>query len=161
MNLFNKYKKVKNLITEYDWIVFAPFLIIGLVIVLSTDKEIDENTAISVGEVFNSRGVHKQYSKRYYDYQFFYNGAKFNGSTIGHISDNVQIGGFYQVEFSDKNPKFSRMIFGTEYVRKLKKDNNGKVIDTFYTLKAQELHDNIKSQIKKFEIKKDSASLLD
>lgn len=107
--------------------------------------------------VYDSRAIYKQYSKRNYKYEFYFNGKKHTGTSTAYHSENVRNGNFYKVEFSDKDPENSQMIFNTEYLQRLKtNNNNGKVTDTFYVLKDQELRNEMKKRIEKYKLEIDS-----
>ncbi|MDJ0645732.1 MAG: hypothetical protein QNJ57_07050 [Flavobacteriaceae bacterium] len=142
-------KKIKSFITEYYWIATIPFLIWGLMEAMAKDQIIDGNKAETFGKVYGSRPINKKYSKRNYQYEFYYNGIKYTGNSSAYISKNVQNGNFYKVEFSYKNPKHSRMIFELEYVQKIMTDTEGKVIDTVYVSRKEEFRNEIKSLIDK------------
>jgi len=156
LNLTEKYLKIKEFVTEYYWIGIIPFFIYGLIGVMESKEDIKQNKTLTYGMVYGSRSIYKQYSKRNYKYEFYYNGKKYTGTSTAYNSENVQNGNFYKVEFSDKNPEHSRMNFESEYVKKLKTDESGKVLDTIYVLKGQEFRNEMKDLIEKYEFKTDS-----
>ncbi len=156
MSLIKKYFIAKKLVQEYYWIVGIPFLLLGIFLVMAEDEDINRNQNETYGMVYGSTPIHKQHSKRHYNYEFFYSGRKFTGSSVGNISDNIKKGSFYKVEFSDQNPAHSRMIFDLEYVRQFKTDNSGKVTDTIYIVKNQVLKNEIKNRLEKYKIELDT-----
>ena len=155
MNLTENYIKIKEFISEYYWIAGIPFLIWGFILVMEEKQDIKQNGTETFGMVYGSNSIYKQYSKRNYKYEFFYNGKKYTGSSTAYNSENVENGNFYKVEFSDKNPEHSRMIFELEYVREIKTKDNGKV-DTTYVQKNQKLRNEMKKRIEKYKIELDS-----
>ena len=156
MNLSEKFIKIKSLIVEYYWIAIIPFFIYGLIGVLENKEDIKKNKTLTYGMVYGSKPIYKKYSKRNYKYEFYYNGKKYTGTSTAYNSKNVQNGNFYKVEFSDKNPEHSQMNFDSEYVRELKTDENGGATDTIFVLKDQEMRNEIKGLIEKYEYKTDS-----
>ncbi len=156
MNLTENYIKVKEFISEYYWIVGIPFLFWGFFMVMTKKEDIKQNKTETFGMVYGSTPIYKQYSKRNYRYEFYYKSRKYTGTSTAYNSKNVENGNFYKVEFSDKNPEHSRMIFDVEYVQELKTDESGKVIDTMYISKDQKMNNDIKKRIEKFKIKPDS-----
>lgn len=156
MNLAENHIKIKEFISEYYWVAGIPFLIWGFFLVMTEKEDINWNQTKTYGVVYGATPMYKQYSKRNYKYEFYYNGKKYTGTSIAYNSKNVKNGNFYKVEFSDKNPEHSRMIFDLEYVRQLKTDGSGKVIDTMYVPKDQKLRNEMKKRIKKYKIELDS-----
>ena len=156
MNLTEKYLKIKEFISEYYWIAGIPLLIWGFTLAMNEKEDINLNETETYGMVYGSKSIHKQYSKRNYKYEFHYNGKNYTGTSTAYNSDNVQNGNYYKIEFSNKNPAHSRMIFELEYVQRLKTDENGKVIDTIFLLKDQVLRNEIKERIAKYKIEIDS-----
>ncbi|MFI1745536.1 hypothetical protein [Thalassobellus sediminis] len=155
MNLTENYIKIKEFIFEYYWIAGIPFLIWAFILVMEEKQDIKQNGIETFGMIYGSKSVYKQYSKRNYKYEFYYDGKKYTGTSTAYNSENVKNGNFYKVEFSDKNPEHSRMIFDLEYVREIKTNDNGKV-DTTYVQKDQKLRNEMKKRIEKYKIKLDS-----
>ena len=155
MNLTENYIKIKEFISEYYWIAGIPFLIWAIVLVMEEKQDIKQNGIETFGMVYGSKSIYKQYSKRNYKYEFYYNGKKYTGTSTAYNSENVENGNFYKVEFSDKNPEHSRMIFDLEYVREIKTNDNGKV-DTTYVPKDQNFRNEMKKRIEKYKIELDS-----
>jgi len=155
LNLTEKYLKIKKFVSEYYWIAIIPFFIYGLIGVLESKEDIKQNKTLTFGMVYGSKSIYKQYSKRNYKYEFHYNGKKYTGTSTAYSSENVRNGNFYKVEFSDKNPEHSRMLFESEYVREIKTNVNGKV-DTRYVMKDQKLRNEMKNRIGKYKIELDS-----
>lgn len=156
MNLTENYIKIKEFISEYYWIAGIPFLIWGFILVMEEKQDIKQNGNETFGMVYGSKPIYKQYSKRNYKYEFYYNGKKYTGTSTAYSSENVRNGNFYKIEFSDKNPEHSRMLFESEYVQKFITDENGKVTDTIFELKGQELRNEIKERLEKYRIEIDS-----
>lgn len=156
MNLTEKYLKIKEFVSEYYWIASIPFLIYIFIITSNNKEDIDQNQTETYGMVYGSKAIYKQYSKRSFKYEFYYNGKKYTGTSTAYDSKNVQNGDFYKVQFSDKNPENSRMIFDSAYVQRLKTDLDGKVTDTIYFLKGQIQRNEIKNIIEKYEYNIDS-----
>ena len=152
MNLTEKYLKIKEFVSEYYWIAIIPFFLYGLIGVLESKEDIKQNKTLTFGMVYGSKSIYKQYSKRNYKYEFYYNGKKYTGTSTAYNSENVRNGNFYKVEFSDKNPEHSRMQFESEYVQRFKTDENGKITDTIFELKEQELRNEIKERLEKYKI---------
>ncbi|KJD31051.1 hypothetical protein PK35_16820 [Tamlana nanhaiensis] len=155
MNLAENYIKIKEFISEYYWIAGIPFLIWGLILVVEEKQDIKQNGTETFGMVYGSKSIYKQYSKRNYKYEFYYNGKKYTGTSTAYNSENVENGNFYKVEFSDKNPEHSQMNFDLEYVREIKTNENGKV-DTTYVPKDQKLRNKMKERLEKFKIELDT-----
>ena len=155
MDLTESYIKIKEFISEYYWIAGIPFLIWGLILVMKKKQDIKQNATETFGMVYGSKSIFKQYSKRNYKYEFYYNGKRYTGTSTAYNSENVENGNFYKVEFSDKNPEHSRMNFDLEYVREIETNENGKV-DTTYVLKEQKLRNEMKNRIEKYKIQLDS-----
>jgi len=152
LNLTENYIKIKEFISEYYWIAGIPFMIWVFILVMAEKEDIKQNRTETFGMVYGSKSNYKQYSKRNYKYEFYYNGKKYTGTSTAYNSENIENGNFYKVEFSDKNPEHSRMIFDLEYVRQFKTDENGKVIDTTYILKEQKLRNELKKRIEKYKL---------
>tara|TARA_R110002051_G_scaffold192097_1_gene260676 strand:+ start:365 stop:841 length:477 start_codon:yes stop_codon:yes gene_type:complete len=155
LNLTENYIKIKEFISEYYWIAGIPFLIWGFILVMEEKQDMKQNETETFGMVYGSKSIYKKYSKRNYKYEFYYNGKKYTGTSTAYNSENVENGSFYKVEFSDKNPEHSRMIFDLEYVREIKTNENGKV-DTTYVPKEQKLRNEMKKRIEKYKIELDS-----
>ena len=155
MNLSEKYIKIKEFISEYYWIAGIPFLLWGFIIASESKEDINRNQNETYGMVYGSGTIYKQYSKRNYKYEFYYNGKKYTGTSTAYNSENVKNGNFYKVEFSYKNPEHSRMNFELEYIREIKTNQNGKV-DTIYVPKDQKLRNETKNRIEKYKIELDS-----
>jgi len=155
LNLIENYIKIKEFISEYYWIAGIPFLIWGFILAMESKEDINRNQNETYGMVYGARPIYKQYSKRNYKYEFYYNGKKYTGTSTAYNSKNVENGNFYKVEFSDKNPEHSRMNFDLEYVREIKTNENGKV-DTTYVQKDQKLRNEIKERLEKYRIEIDS-----
>lgn len=145
MNLTEEYIKFKKIISEYYWIAGIPFLVWGFMLAMESKEDINRNQKETYGMVYGSRSIYKQYSKRNYKYEFYYNGKKYTGTSTAYNSENVKNGNFYKVEFSDKNPEHSRMIFDLEYIREIKTNENGKV-DTTHVPKNQKLRNEMKTE---------------
>jgi hypothetical protein len=111
---------------------------------------------MTVGIVYDSKQIHKQYSKRRYKYKFHYEENIYYGSSVAYITEGVQNGKFYKIAFSSKNPEHSKMIFDFEYVQKIIYDNNRTITDTTYVMKNQEFQNKINNVIKTYEYKNDS-----
>ena len=118
-------------------------------------QDIKQNGTETFGMVYGSKSIYKQYSKRNYKYEFYYNGKRYTGTSTAYNTENVENGNFYKVELSDKNPEHSKMIFDLEYVREIKTNVNGKV-DTTYVRKDHKLRNEMKKQIEKYKIELDS-----
>lgn len=155
MNLTENYIKIREFISEYYWIAGIPFLIWGLILVMEEKQDIKQNGTETFGMVYGSKSIYKQYSKRNYKYEFYYNGKKYTGTSTAYNSENVENGNFYKVEFSDKNPEHSRMNFDLEYVREIKTNEDGKV-DTTYVPKDQKLRNEMKERLEKYKFEIDS-----
>ena len=155
MNLTENYIKIKKFISEYYWIAGIPFLIWGFILAMESKEDINRNEKETYGMVYGARPIYKQYSKRNYKYEFYYNGKKYTGTSTAYNSENVENGNFYKVEFSDKNPEHSRMIFDLEYVREIKTNENGKV-DTTYVPKDQKLRNKMKKRLENYKIELDT-----
>ena len=155
MNLTENYIKIKEFISEYYWIAGIPFLIWAIILVMEEKQDIKQNGIETFGMVYGSKSIYKQYSKRNYKYVFYYNGKKYTGTSTAYNSENVENGNFYKIEFSDKNPEHSRMIFDLEYVREIKTNDNKKV-DTTYVPKDQKLRNEMKKRIEKYKIELDN-----
>lgn len=154
MNLTQNYIKLKEFISEYYWIAGIPLMIWGFIMVVEEKGDIKQNGIETYGMVYGSKSIYKQYSKRNYKYEFYYNGEKYTGTSTAYHSENVENGNFYKVEFSDKNPEHSQMIFDLEYVRQIKTNENGKV-DTTYVSKNQKLRNDMNKRIEKYKIERD------
>ena len=155
MNLTENFIKIKEFISEYYRIAGIPFLIWGFILVMEEKQDIKQNGTEAFGMVYGSKSIYKQYSKRNYKYEFHYNGKKYTGTSTAYNTENVENGNFYKVEFSDKNPEHSKMIFDLEYVREIKINDNGKV-DTTNVPKDQRLRNEMKKRIEKYKIELDS-----
>ena len=155
MSLSEKYIKIKEFISEYYWIAGIPFLILGFTLAMESKEDINRNQKETYGMVYGSRPIYKQYSKRNYKYEFYYKGKRYTGTSSGYITENIENGNFYKVEFSDKKPEHNRINFDLEYVREIKTNENGKV-DTAYVPKDQKLRNQINEQLEKFEVEMDS-----
>ena len=155
MTLIKNYIKIKEFITEYYWIAGIPLLIWGLILVMEKKHDIEQNATETFGMVYGSKSIYKQYSKRNFKYKFYYNGKKYTGTSTAYNSEDVEIGNFYIVEFSNKNPEHSRMNFDLEYVKEINTNENGKV-DTTYALKDQKLRNKIQERLEKFKIELDT-----
>lgn len=149
------YIKIKEFISEYYWIAGIPFLIWGLILVMEEKQDIKQNGTETFGMVYGSKSIYKQYSKRNYKYEFYYNGKKYTGTSTAYNSENVENGNFYKVEFSDKNPEHSRMNFDLTYVREIKTNEDGKV-DTTFVPKDQKLRKEMKERLEKYKFEIDS-----
>lgn len=156
MSLTKKYFIAKKVIQEYYWVVGIPLIFLGIFLVIAEDDDINRNKYETYGKVYGSTPIHKQYSKRHYNYEFSHKGKKFTGSSIGYISDNIKEGSFYKVELSDQNPTNSRMIFDLEYIRQFKMDNNGKVTDTIYIPRNELMKNEIKNRLENYKIELDT-----
>lgn len=155
MNLTKLYIKTKELISEYYWVAATPLMIWGVILAIVEKEDIKQNQIETFGMVYNSKYIHKQYSKRGYKYEFFYKGKKYTGISTAYISENVKIGSFYKVEFSDKNPEHNQMVFDLEYVMQIKTNEKGEV-DTTYIPKSQKSYNDMKKQIEQYKIELDS-----
>jgi hypothetical protein len=155
MSSFNN-KPKKNIITiikAYYWIAVIPLFIYGLISAIESKQDIDQHQTETFGLVYNSKPISKQNSRRNYMYKFSFKNKAYSGSSSAYLSENVKIGSFYKVEFSNKNPDHSRMLFDLEYLQKFKFDNLGNVTDTIYAEKNEELYNQMNSVIKDYEIK--------
>lgn len=149
------YIKIKAFISKYYWVAGMPFIIWGLLRSLQKEEAITQNKTETFGMVYSSTPIYKQYSKRNYKYEFYYNGKKYTGSSSAYNSKTIENGNFYKVEFSEKNPEYNRMIFDLEYIRQIHTNANGK-LDTIYIQKSEKFKDAIKKRIEKYKIKPDS-----
>ena len=156
MKLTENFKNIISLVKEYYWIAGIPFLVFGFILTMNNKEDINQNQTETYGMIYDSTPIYKKYSKRIYKYEFYYKSKKYTGTSTAYISKNVENGNFYKVEFSDKNPENSRMNFDSEYVREFKTNENGKVTDTIFVLKGQEMRNEIKELIEKYEYKTDS-----
>lgn len=158
MNLIENLKKIKSFLIEYYWIAFIPVVMYAFIQIIFEREDINQNLNETYGIVYNSTPIYQKYNKNKhnYRYEFIHKGKKYTGSSSAHISDKIRIGNTYKVEFSNLNPEHSRMIFDSVYVRKFKTNKNGKVTDTIYVLKGQELRNEMKDLIEKYEIKTDN-----
>lgn len=120
-----------DFIKEYYWIAGIPLLIFGLIEYEAEKNDIEKNHAETYGMVVGYRPVYKKPSKRYFDYKFKHEGVEYRGSSIEYVSENISEGKIYKVEFSDKNPKHSRMDFDVEYSMIIETDKRGN-LDTIY-----------------------------
>lgn len=155
MSLSSKFQKTKSLILQYYWIAFIPVLIYFILHSFSKDEEINKNKSYAFALVLDSKPILNKASKRRYDYQFFYKGEKYNGSSVASLFDNVALGNFYKVEFSDKNPDYNRIIFEEEYIAQIQKNDSG-IVDTIYILKSKLLKQRINNKIKNIKAPLDS-----
>ncbi|WP_422348928.1 hypothetical protein [Flagellimonas sp.] len=114
---------------------------------------IDNNLTTTIGKVIRSNPVSNQHSKRRYQYEFYVNGKKHAGSSIGHLSDWIENGNFYQVEYSSENPESSRMIFEIEFVQEIKTQENGIKVDTLYVPKDLKIKKELNSAVEKLRYK--------
>ncbi|MDO7171909.1 hypothetical protein [Mariniflexile sp. AS56] len=156
LNLTDKYLKVKEFISEYYWIAGIPFFIFAIIGVMESKEDIKQNKTLTYGMVYGSTSIYKKYSKRNYKYEFYNNGKKYTGTSTAYSSKNIRNGNFYKVEFSDKNPEHSRMIFESEYERKIGTNKKDKVTDTIFVLKGGKFKNEMKDLIEKYEFKTDS-----
>nr|WP_321222402.1 hypothetical protein [uncultured Psychroserpens sp.] len=145
--------KLTTFITSYYWIAVIPLFIYGLIAALKNKQDIDQNQTITFGVIYNSTAIVKQYSKRRYKYEFSHNNKVYYGTAAAYITDGIRIGNFYKVEFSHEDPHHNRLLFDVEYSQKLIIDNSGKVTDTLYIEKTQELHHKMNTIIDKYELK--------
>ncbi|WP_298507035.1 hypothetical protein [uncultured Maribacter sp.] len=129
-------KNTWPIIKEYYWIAFIPVAIFAFFSSQAEKEDIDKNKSIAYGLVTRSVPLAKKFSKRSYHYTFNVDGKKYSGSSIGWISDNIDDGNYYPVEFSTKNPKHNRMDFEIEYSYVVNINNSGK-IDTTYIPKSE------------------------
>jgi hypothetical protein len=155
LNLAGNFIKIKDFISKYYWIVGIPLIVYVFIHFVNEKADISDNKTETYGMVYGARPIYKQYSKRNYKYEFYYNGKKYTGTSTAYNSKNVENGNFYKVEFSDKNPEHSRMNFDLEYVREIKTNENGK-IDTTYVPKNQKLRNEMKERLEKYKIELDT-----
>jgi len=125
------YLKLKSIILKYYWVAVIPLAILGFFAAVVEDHEIKKHPATTYGTVYFTRPVYKKPSKRYYDYEFVYKGTVYRGSSMEYLSENIDNGKIYKVEFSDQNPKHNRMVFDMEYSMQLKPNGAG-MFDTTY-----------------------------
>ncbi|WP_282162991.1 hypothetical protein [Ulvibacterium marinum] len=134
-------KQIIRFIKKHYWIAMIPVAIFAFISLEEEKKDIDQNKSITYGVVKRSRPIAKQFSKRHYDYDFYVNGQKFSGSSIGWLSDGINQGNYYVVEYSIKNPEHSRMDFEIQYSLVVETNELGKK-DTTY-IRTSEMKINI------------------
>lgn len=146
LNWFEIYSKIKSTIKKYYWIAGIPLLVFGFFASESEKHEIKQHRSETYGTVYFTRPVYNKPSKRYYDYEFTYNGSIYRGSSMEYLSKKIGNGKIYIVEFSNQNPKHNRMIFETEYSMQIHSNPSGK-IDTIF-IPTDELNRKIPTYIK-------------
>ncbi|CAM4320425.1 hypothetical protein [Zobellia nedashkovskayae] len=129
-------KSTWSIIKEYYWIAFVPVVIFAFFSSQAEKEDIDKNRSIAYGLVTRSVPLAKKFSKRSYHYTFNVDGKEYSGSSTGWISDNIDDGNYYPVEFSIKNPEHNRMDFEIEYSYVVAINDSGKM-DTTYIPKSE------------------------
>jgi len=110
--------------------------IFGLIYRDSFFNDIEKNKTETIGEIYRIRHVPKNVTgKKIYEYEFKFGGKKYTGEIRKRLSDSINVGEFYKVKLSSKNPKSNFMEFEHEYTQIIKKDVNGITTDTIYELK--------------------------
>lgn len=115
-------------------------VIIGLAFALiyreSFFDDIEKNKTETIGKIYRIRNVAGSTTgKKIYEYEFNFDGNKYSGEIRKRLSDSIQIGKFYKVKLSDKNPEHNLMEFESEFEQIIKKDMNGIRTDTIYKLR--------------------------
>ena len=147
---------MKKFLKEYYWIAGIPLFILGFILYNDQEEDISKNKTETYGMVYGSTSIIKKYSKRNYEYKFYYDGKEYTGTSTAYITDKIRNGNFYKVEFSYKNPENSRMIFDVEYELRINTTKNGNDSDTIYVPKDQELRALMNEKMEKLKFKTDS-----
>ena len=143
-------------LTKYWYVLFVPIMIYGLIKFLEEKQDIENNKEVGYGKIYRSRQIPNKWSKRKFDFEFVVGNKKYKGTNNGYISDGIEVGNFYQVEYSKKNPEHNRMDFKTEYFQKIQKDEFGNM-DTIYVPESEykpQLPKEIENRIKKIKSEK-------
>ena len=151
--------RIRGLISKYYWvIIIIPFFIWAPFFYLKEKQELDQNKAYAYGIVTRSNSIYKQHSTRRYYYNFQINGHNYSGSTRGYNSQNIEVGNWYKVKFSSRNPENNRMNFDLEYYANLEIDSLGRVIDTIFSRKESFNKSDLDLRIKMIKSIIDSTS---
>ena len=150
--------KIKKLVSEYYGILIISVLIWYAIESLNENSAIDQNKTETYGMVYRSQAIYKQQSKRNYLYEFKINGIKYLGSSPGYGSQDIQVGHWYKVEFSENDPEKNRMNFKLEYYPILVNDSLGKVVDTIFSLEDSFNEDEMNLRINRVKSVIDSLS---
>ena len=141
------------IIKTYWWLAVLPLFIYGVISSITSKHDINQNQTDTFGEVQSSSPILRQPSKRSYKYTFIFKNKTYSGTSAEYLSKRIAIGDFYKVEFSNKNPEHSRMLFNVEYIQDFKYDNFGKVTDTIYIEKNHELKQRMNDLMEQAEFK--------
>lgn len=125
-----------SVIKQFSIVAFAPVILIAYFSSQQEEEDIEKNKSLTYGIVTRSTPLVKKFSKRIYHYKFNVNGKTYSGSSTGWISDNINYGNYYPVEFSTKNPEHNRIDFKIEYSYVVETTESGK-IDTTYIPKSE------------------------
>lgn len=82
------------------------------------NEEIDNNLIVTIGKV-------KDRGRYFTSYIYYYDKVKYEGLYDGDGDSDSQIGKFFKVELSKKNPHFSRLIIDEEINDSVKISNSG------------------------------------
>lgn len=82
------------------------------------DEELSKNLFVTVAKI-------KDLHKNNYKYVFFYDGVKYSAFQRENAGRNSNIGKYFRVEFSSKNPQYSRLKLDEEITKSVKIANSG------------------------------------
>lgn len=75
----------------------------------SKSDDIEKNKKYTIGVISKKTGSLK--NGYHWHYEFYYNGKKYEAYRSTHIGYDVKVGNYFLIQFSSKNPEYSKVFY--------------------------------------------------